>query len=523
VKDSSYKCEPAGAAGTIIGGPAPDEHNSSSLTFWRVSYADGITGWSADNYLTRKYLAPLPNVLSLVVNGVNIFAGTSEGVFLSTNSGKSWKAINAGLTSSAIWCLAVSGANIFAGTDYHPGVSGGGVFLSTNSGENWTAAGLPNVPVRALAVNGTNLFAGIYGNGVYLSTNTGTTWTAVNSGLTNSNVQSLAVSDTNLFAGTDGGGVFLSTNNGTDWTQVNAGMGNFSVWSLLTNGTNLFAGTLSAGVYLSTNNCATWTMMNSGFAPPNTGVYVYSFAVSGAAIFAGTGPVWEWGGVFVSTDSANSWSQIGLADVFVHALAISGTNLFAGGIGIWRNSLSGVLPIQLVSFNAETFSNNGVALTWTTVSETNNYGFYVQRDGKDITFIAGQGTTLQQHTYSYTDNPSPGQYKYRLRQVDLNGTVTFSESVTIDVSTPHKFTLAQNYPNPFNPSTQIVFSTTKEGPVSLRVYDILGREVATLVNGNRKPGEYTERFDGGRVASGVYMYVLQSGDGRLTRRMILSK
>jgi hypothetical protein len=83
--------------------------------------------------------------------------------------------------------------------------------------------------------------------------------------------------------------------------------------------------------------------------------------------------------------------------------------------------------------------------------------------------------------------------------------------------------LNPNYPNPFNPSTQIAFSTTKEGPVSLRVYDVLGREVVTLVNENRKAGEYTERFDGSRLASGVYMYVLQSAEGRLTSRMVLSK
>jgi hypothetical protein len=85
------------------------------------------------------------------------------------------------------------------------------------------------------------------------------------------------------------------------------------------------------------------------------------------------------------------------------------------------------------------------------------------------------------------------------------------------------FALKPNFPNPFNPSTRISFSITKEGPVTLRVYDILGREVATLVNETRKPGQYTERFDGSRLASGVYMYVLRSSEGQLTSRMILSK
>jgi hypothetical protein len=184
---------------------------------------------------------------------------------------------------------------------------------------------------------------------------------------------------------------------------------------------------------------------------------------------------------------------------------------------------SAPLPIQLASFKAATLSGNGVSLTWTTFSETNNYGFYVQRNGVDLKFIAGHGTTLHQHTYSYTDDALPGKYQYRLRQVDLDGTSSYSEIVLVDVTAPTKFALGQNFPNPFNPSTQITFSVTKEGPVTLRVYDVLGREVATLVNENRKAGQYTERFDGSRLASGVYMYVLQSGDGRLTSRMILSK
>lgn len=91
------------------------------------------------------------------------------------------------------------------------------------------------------------------------------------------------------------------------------------------------------------------------------------------------------------------------------------------------------------------------------------------------------------------------------------------------ITQPTVYSLSQNYPNPFNPSTQISFATTKAGPVSLRVYDILGREVATLVNETLPPGQYTERFDGSRVASGVYIFVLKSGEGQRSNRMVLSK
>jgi hypothetical protein len=207
---------------------------------------------------------------------------------------------------------------------------------------------------------------------------------------------------------------------------------------------------------------------------------------------------------------------------------LAGDSSGNGNTGTLVNSPTWVLstvplPIQLASLEASTVTGNGVTLTWSTLSETNNYGFYVQRNGTDLTFVAGHGTSLQLHTYSYTDNPSSGRYQYRLKQVDLDGTATLSESLVIDVAGPSRFTLNQNYPNPFNPSTQIAFSVTKDGPVSLRVYDVVGREVATLVNESRKAGKYTEHFEGSHLASGLYMYVLRSSEGQLTGRMTVLK
>ncbi|MEK9135710.1 MAG: FlgD immunoglobulin-like domain containing protein [Bacteroidota bacterium] len=189
-------------------------------------------------------------VNAIAVSGTNLFAGTAnfgvgDGVFLSTNNGTSWTAVNTGLSNTSVLALALSGTNLFAGTS-------GGVFLSTNNGTSWTAVntGLTNTTVFALAVSGTNLFAGTLAGGVFLSTNNGTSWTAVNSGLTNTDVRSLAVSGTNLFAGTGGRGVFVSTNNGTSWVAANTGMPtNTRVVSLAVSGTNLFAGTGGSGVW----------------------------------------------------------------------------------------------------------------------------------------------------------------------------------------------------------------------------------------------------------------------------------
>jgi ligand-binding sensor domain-containing protein len=151
--------------------------------------------------------------------------------------------VNSGLTNPYVNAFGVVGANLFAGT-------GDGIFLSTNSGTSWTAvnSGLTSMTVNAFAVTGPNLFAGTQGGGVFLSTNNGSNWTAVNSGLTSTALSALAVAGASLFAGTVGG-VFVSTNGGSSWTAVNTGLINTSVYALVATGTNLFAGTFGGGVW----------------------------------------------------------------------------------------------------------------------------------------------------------------------------------------------------------------------------------------------------------------------------------
>ena len=192
----------------------------------------------------------MTGVNAFLRSGTNLFAGTNGGVFLSTNDGTNWTAVNTGLTNYNVFALAVSSTNpfftnLFAGTEE-------GVFLSISNGTSWTAvdSGLTNNggnEVLALAVSGTNLFAGT-GRGVFLSTNNGTSWSAVDSGLTGISALSFAISGSNLFAGTSGG-IFLSTDNGASWTPVDSGLTNSYVFALAICGKNLFAGT-DGGVWM---------------------------------------------------------------------------------------------------------------------------------------------------------------------------------------------------------------------------------------------------------------------------------
>lgn len=209
--------------------------------------------------------------------------------------------------------------------------------------------------------------------------------------------------------------------------------------------------------------------------------------------------------------------------------AISG---FAAGLDI-------PLPIQLGMFQATVTSGGQVHVFWRTISETNNYGFEVQKSSLPDrgfqtipnSFIAGQGTTLDPHDYEYLDDGArPGTWWYRLKQIDLDGTVHYSDAVRADVLTgasdeslPLKTFLLQNYPNPFNPETRISFSIASPVHVTLTVYDVLGREVTRLVNGSVSPGTHSVAWNAASFSGGVYMYELRAGGVVEQKKMVVLK
>jgi N-acetylneuraminic acid mutarotase len=190
------------------------------------------------------------------------------------------------------------------------------------------------------------------------------------------------------------------------------------------------------------------------------------------------------------------------------------------------------IPVELTSFTASA-SEGVVELSWITATETNNKGFEVQRSSsgefETIAFVEGHGTTTESQAYSYTDrNVSVGSYSYRLKQIDFDGSFDYSDIVEVDVPAPAVFALEQNYPNPFNPTTAISFKLKVDSKVSLKVFDVLGQEVATLVNTNYAAGSHKVDFDASRLNSGVYLYRLEATgvDGSSfmdVKKMILTK
>ncbi len=195
-----------------------------------------------------------------------------------------------------------------------------------------------------------------------------------------------------------------------------------------------------------------------------------------------------------------------------------------------ENKFNVSVPVELTSFAAVP-GNGNVALNWSTASETNNQGFEVERrvngSWTKIAFVSGAGSTTQAQNYSYTDNVSSlnvAKVSYRLRQIDFNGSYSYSSVVEVDLNQiPKVYSLDQNYPNPFNPSTKISYQLPQNGFVSLKVYNAIGKEVATLVNEEKSAGRYEVNFDAAGLSSGLYFYTIQTGSFQETKKMILIK
>ena len=173
-----------------------------------------------------------------------------------------------------------------------------------------------------------------------------------------------------------------------------------------------------------------------------------------------------------------------------------------------------VIPVELNSFTAS-FEGGNVVLNWSTASETNNRGFEIQRNSGngfvEVGFVPGSGTTTRERSYSFTDKTvKDGKYSYRLNQIDFDGSSTYSNVVEVNVVAPKVFSLDQNYPNPFNPTTQINFSLAVDSRVTLKVFNILGQEIAVLVNGNLTAGSHLVNFNAESLSSGVYIYKIDA-------------
>ena len=385
--------------------------------------------------------------------------------------------------SGNITCLAASNGGIFAGTLTT-------VYFSSNNGSNWEQRGygLPTSQIYSLVVdselvNETRVYA-CTDIGVYLTTNSGENWTKKNNGLTNLFVHCIAVNDSDVFAGTYGNGIFYSKNNGDSWTQLKSNLPENLFVSLIAifpnklGNKSLIVGT-NNGVFLSMDYGTSWTKINNGLDTNYvmTVIITNSDMLGNSEIFLST----KGQGIVYTSDEGSNWSQTnaGLPSNYIYSLAAvpqskGRISLFAGVYysGIYLST------------------DNGI--NWHQINEylpTDNYlTLLIIKDG--YIFTAINGTSIWKRPLSELITDVKDKIKYIAKS----------------------FTLEQNFPNPINPTTTINYSVPKTSIVSIKVYDVLGREVETLVNGEKSQGNYKIEFNASRLASGMYIYRMQAAD-----------
>ncbi len=400
----------------------------------------------------------------------------------------------------------------------------------------WVSVGLDSLSPQKVVTLGGALFVGTWGNGVFRSTDDGSTWVAVNGGLSNLYTPSLAVIDTTLFTATAqvfiSGGVFRSTDNGDQWVPVNTGLTDSAIASLATGpapsgGTYLYAGTYSDGIFRSTDYGDTWSPLWDGIGCASTlaviGPYMFASNYDVSAYSSDTGSTWssgiperamdwaftpapgggfaafaglstgilEWGGLFISTDSGTSWQQTNLQSRNANNLASAGPALF---VQSGRYQFDTDIGVQMTTDNGE---------SWTDVTEN-------LPDSGGLSYLStGKG-------YLFWGNDIEGLWRRPLSEV-VTGIRTAPSEL------PKNFGLSQNYPNPFNPGTVIEFRIPQGGFVTLKVYDVLGRVVSTLVSEHLASGVYSREWNAEGFAGGVYYYRLEAGSSSQTRNLVLQK
>lgn len=294
------------------------------------------------------------SISCLAVNGNSLYAGTSNGVEMTTDYGVTWVPMNTGLTTMAVTSIAIENSKMIAGT------GNGGVFLSVDGGANWSAinGGVLNTKaVVAVLISGSNIFAGTItasGDGIYISTNSGTNWSIVNGGLGlyGNNIRSLGKSGSNLLAGTNGGGIYMSTDNGLNWTiSTLTGSSNGYFLSFASNGTKTYAGN-GGELLVSTNNGSTFSVVNSTLS-----CSIYGLALNGNDIYAATQNCY---GPYVSNNNGTTLNYFfnGLSNYNLSSIVVCGSNLFIGSAvdGVWK------FPITVVTKINEVTNSNSVQL-----------------------------------------------------------------------------------------------------------------------------------------------------------------
>lgn len=384
-----------------------------------------------------------------------------------------------------------------------------------NNGTNWSNISSfgPGEIVYSFAYGtGGTIYAGTWGGKIYKSTDSGKTWVVINTGMNVSFIWSLNISGGFIFAATEQG---VYKYNGTSWVLTS--LSGKDVHSIVSYNGIIYAATWGSGVYKSTNNGDTWIQINSGIENYMT---VQTLTVtSGGTVFAGT----VGGGLFKCTDG-KSWLKLTGGYSFVWSLNSTSSVVFSGtyGDGLYKSVDGGTTFTKVTSLNISFVYSISVDLGGKIYVSSLTNGVYVSSDnGLTWTSLGMSGNGVSAMMVNQTSSDLIiGTKEGKLFKIESsNGTTGVEDNAVI----PTEYKLEQNYPNPFNPTTTIQFSIPENGVYNLKVYNILGEEVASLINGQLTAGVHKTTFDASKIASGVYIYRLSGGKVNISKKMILMK
>ncbi|MCU0414542.1 MAG: T9SS type A sorting domain-containing protein [Ignavibacteriaceae bacterium] len=466
-----------------------------------------------------------------------VYFGSGSTIYKSTNMGESFSVTGTNIPgSSEIKCILLD--------DSTPGTflvaiesSPDKIMKTTNDGLSWTISlnnatfsyyGIPMTqdpshPDTIYTMNGVNFLR---------SPDFGNTWVTLST-TTGSNSAPCDIEvfpDTSIILiGDNGTGIFRSTDYGLTWQQKYSTSGEIPTiavdftnpgvaWATKWGGGN--------GLLKSTDYGATWTLQ-TGFTQSMWGVHVQP--TDGNVVIAGC---YSCGTSWRSKNGGQTWTQIPIASTNYQFAIIDSMNQFAAqGNGFYKLDSQFFIPVELASFSAQLIGKD-VILNWTTATELNNQGFEVERsfDNENFTkigFVPGFGTTTEMKSYSFkTSDVSAGVQYYRLKQIDFDGTATIYNSVEVTGTVPNTFVLNQNHPNPFNPSTTISFSLPVAANVNIKLFNMLGQEVAQISEGEFQAGNHNVEFNARDLSSGAYIYTLEASgvngaNFKSTKKMLL--